>query len=147
MHFEFSLANRKGNNTLKISDSGNAIFSGEITASSIIGSDIVASNITASTIDVDSDISVGNNIYLGNENEEGKRIHFFQSDTSSILTQAYISADKSDLTTLTIMASQIKFNTLNDIIVRRGLGEYKVVTTNMAPYIKIGSTKYYLNWE
>jgi len=140
--FEFTLANKKGVKTLYVTDLGNAVFSGTVSAS-----DIEGCTISGSEINVDTDINVGNNIYIGNDSDDDKKIHFFQSDDSSFITQAYISANKDDITDMTIMAGNIIFSTLNDIRVKRGLGEYKVVTTNMAPYVEIDGVKHYLKWE
>ena len=91
--FEFTLYNDNGEETLNLTDNGDAVFSGEISA--------------GSTINVDTDISVGNNIYIGSGSQGSKKIEFFKSDTQSPITGAYISATKDDITDLRIMAGKI----------------------------------------
>lgn len=139
-NFEFSLFNADGSETLKLSDSGDAVFKGNIEGSKITGSEI----------DVDKDITVGNNIYIAPHKSNGvKKIHFFDDETNSVIKEAYIEAETGNdgTTTLTIMAGNLILKTLGEIKTSMLLGNYKVVTTNMTPYIEIDGVKHYIKWE
>ncbi len=140
--FDFSLFNSNGTETLKLSDNGNAVFSGDIEGSRITGS-----TITGTEIDVDKDAVIGNNLYLGKNDEEAgfKRIQFYDDETND-LKKARIEArkDEKGYVTLKLIGDTITISTFDGV--KDGYGN-RFVTTNFKPYIKIDDVKYEVKWE
>ena len=130
--FKFTLNNEAGEGAVYINDDGNAVFSGEVTASAISGStitgtDIDGSNITGATItgteitsdttiDVTTDLMVGDNIYLGLGNSsdgDTKNIQFFDGvGTQVAQIETKMNGDIADLT---IKAAKITLSTMSGV--------------------------------
>lgn len=118
--YEFTLFNKNGDKTITIDENGNAVFSGKIVGGSI------ESN---TTIEVTTYLSVGNNIYVGKENEETgtvKKIQFFEGESD--FNRAVIKATrKSDGgADLRIIAPRIEFSSLetNAFVTVDGIKHY-----------------------
>ena len=97
--YQFELSNAAGVETMTLDSNGNAVFKGKITASDIEGGTIKGARIeSGSTIDVETDLTVGENIYLTSEDDEEtgttKKIQFFDSPYGNY--RAKIEAERAD---------------------------------------------------
>ena len=76
--FGFALYNKAGTQTLGIDSNGNATYAGTVTASQIIGGSITGTTIAGgtitgnTTINVGTDLVVGDSIFLRSDTFEGK---------------------------------------------------------------------------
>ena len=133
--FEFALYDARGRETLRFDAvTGNAAFSGDITASHITGSDITGSNIR-----VETDVHVGDNIYLGTDYDESgtKMIQFFDDETDDskkgkIIT---VKSPSNGLTELRIVADRIVLSTASGV--ENGGGQRYVTADGMPRAVEI----------
>jgi hypothetical protein len=124
--YEFTMHNKSGATTITLDDDGNAVFTGKITASDIEGGTITGTRIESdSTIDVETDLRVGESIYLTSEDDSAvgtvKRIQMFEDNND--LRRVRIEAERkaSDEVELKIVAGKAIISTLDGLF--NGAGE------------------------
>jgi len=129
-NYEFTMRNKAGVETLLIDEDGDAIFTGTVAGSKIIGTEIEGGKITGAeieggtiksgaTIDVETDLRVGNNVYLGKEdNNPGatKNVQFFDGaeDSKKARIEAKVSSGGS--TELMLKAIQIQLSAPSGVV-------------------------------
>ena len=124
--YQFELSNADGVATVTLDDDGNAVFTGKITASDIEGGTITGTRIESdSTIDVETDLTVGENIYLTSEDDSAvgtvKRIQMFEDNND--LRRVRIEAERksSGEVEFRIVAGKAIISTLDGLF--NGAGE------------------------
>ena len=135
--FDFILKNNRGNTTLKLSSTGDAVFSGDVTGSIITGS----------TIDVEEDASVGNNLYLGkNDNSETatKKIVLFENTSDDKKATILAERQLDGTVDLKLIASRISFATTEGM---RGSNDEDIITSTYDSYVEIDGVKHYVKWK
>ena len=121
--FVFRLNNAAGQNSIKLSSSGDAVFCGDI--------------------ETEKNASVGNNLFIGkDETDAGEKMIKFYEDAEDDSKQVLIRAVKSEsgVTELEIRAEKIKLNTLSGVT--DGGGNYFVTATPYSAYVVIDGTEY-----
>ena len=121
--FVFRLNNAAGQNSIKLSSSGDAVFCGDI--------------------ETEKNASVGNNLYIGkDETGAGEKMIKFYDDAEDDSKQVLIRAVKSEsgVTELEIRAEKIKLNTLSGVTDAGGY--YFVTTSPYSAYVVIDGTEY-----
>lgn len=133
--FEFKIMDGNGRDALTLSSTGNAVFKG----------DISGSNITGSKIDIEEDISVGNNIYLGAASKDNtKSIVYFDGDGDAKKGQIIAVKQADGSVNLTIKANKLIFSTASGVF---GNGEQQFITTSFSPFVEIDGVKHYVTWK
>ena len=121
-NFVFTLKNESGDDTLNLSSSGEAVFSGDIKT--------------------EKSAEVGNALYLGRDDESaGKKLLQFYDDETNDIKKVRIEAEKdaSGYVSLKIVADKITISTLSGV--EDGYGN-SFVTTSFKPYVEIDGVKY-----
>lgn len=115
--YQFELSNADGVATVTLDDDGNAVFTGKITASDIEGGTITGTRIESdSTIDVTTDLTVGENIYLTSEDDSQvgtvKKIQMFDDENDNKRARIEAERKASDEVELKIVAGKAIISTL-----------------------------------
>ena len=147
--YEFTMYNDSGNTTITLDEDGNAVFKGKITASDIEGGTITGARIESdSTIDVETDLRVGDNIYIGEENENigaEKNIQFFdgESDDEKARLEAKIASDGA--TDLTIKAAKITLSAVDGVY--DWVGNPYLYKGYTGMYVTVGGVRYPIEFD
>lgn len=120
--YQFELSNADGVATVTLDDDGNAVFTGKITASDIEGGTITGTRIESdSTIDVETDLTVGENIYLTSEDDSAvgtiKKIQLFEdsADNRKARIEAQRVSENGGDVELKVVASKINIIALEGV--------------------------------
>lgn len=146
--YEFELSNAAGAATVTIDSIGNAVFKGKITASDIEGGTITGASIESnSTIDVETDLRVGDNIYIGEENEASgteKNIQFFDGEVDS--QKARIEATMNgSIADLTIKAAKITLSAVDGVY--DWVGNPYLYKGYTGMYVTVGGVRYPIEFD
>lgn len=133
--FEFKIMNAKGRATITLSESGDATFSG----------DIDGANINGANIDIEEDVKVGNNIYLGTNNSgDEKKITLFDDGDDGKKGQIIALKDEKGYVTLSLKANKIYLSTMEGVY---GFGDVRFVDTSFSPFVEIDGVQYPVKWK
>lgn len=146
--YEFTMFNDTGNTTITLDSNGNAIFKGKITASEIEGGTITGAKITGgsiksdTTIDVETDLRVGNNVFVGEANEASgttKKVQFYDDESDDRRGQIQANKLSSGLVEIKLVANKKRLNALEGIFDYSGA---EILSKNHSMYVTVGGVNY-----
>lgn len=138
--YEFTMYNDSGAATITLDNNGNAVFKGKLQGASIESD---------STIDVTTDLTVGENIYLTSEDDSQvgtvKKIQMFESNDDTERVRIEAERVSNDYVEMNVVASKIKLNTVDGVVSNNN----KSFITSDWPYayVTIGGVNYPVHFE